>query len=164
MSSQDWSFWRKTSWARPDCISSKHRKYVLNEFITNSSICQNITNLWFHWRHLILIFFIIQVALVILGWCEDSWRERPIRMPGHVKLGNPGEPDPDPKPYLIVSMEMKREDMLKAYDPKKSYWCPDDKGGYAECMLESDDGNKAVVMAGHIVSKFMFHVFNKLPE
>ena len=85
-------------------------------------------------------------------------------MPGHVKLGNPGEPDPDPKPYLIVSMEMKREDMLKAYDPKKSYWCPDDKGGYAECMLESDDGNKAVVMAGHIVSEFMFHVFNRLPD
>ena len=85
-------------------------------------------------------------------------------MPGHVKLGNPGEPDPDPKPYLIVSMEMKREDMLKAYDPKKSYWCPDDKGGYAECMLESDDGNKAVVMAGHIVSRLMFHVFNKLPS
>ena len=84
-------------------------------------------------------------------------------MPGHVKLGNPGEPDPDPKPYLIVSMEMKREDMLKAYDPKKSYWCPDDKGGYAECMLESDDGNKAVVMAGHIVSEFMFSVFIKLP-
>lgn len=84
-------------------------------------------------------------------------------MPGHVKLGNPGEPDPDPKPYLVVSMDMKREDMLRAYDPKKSYWCPDDKGGYAECMLESDDGNKAVVMAGHIVSEFMFHVFNKLP-
>jgi hypothetical protein len=33
-----------------------------------------------------------------------------------------GEPDPDPSPYLVVSMEMKREDMLKPYDSKKSVW------------------------------------------
>ena len=73
-------------------------------------------------------------------------------MPGHVKLGKSGEPDPDPIPYLVVSMEMKREDMLMEYDSKKSYWCPDDKGGYCKCMLENDDGTKAVVMCGHIVS------------
>jgi hypothetical protein len=73
-------------------------------------------------------------------------------MPGHVKLGKAGEPDPDPVPYLVVTMEMKRADMLRAYDSKKSYWCPDDKGGYCECMLETDDGTKAVVMCGHIVS------------
>jgi hypothetical protein len=30
-------------------------------------------------------------------------------MPGHVKLGKSGEPDPDPAPYLVVSMEMKRK-------------------------------------------------------
>jgi len=70
-------------------------------------------------------------------------------MPGHVKLGKGNEPDPDPCPFLVVTLEMKREDMLKPYDPKKSYWCPDGKGGYAECMLESDDGTKAVVMKGH---------------
>jgi len=70
-------------------------------------------------------------------------------MPGHVKLGKSGEPDPDPAPYLIISMEMKRADMLKPYDAKKSYWCPDGKGGYAECMLENDDGAKATVMMGH---------------
>ena len=70
-------------------------------------------------------------------------------MPGHVKLGKPGEPDPDPCPYLVVTLEMKRADMLKPYDPKKSYWCPDGKGGYAESMLDSDDGTKAVVMCGH---------------
>ena len=34
-------------------------------------------------------------------------------MPGHVKLGKAGEADPDPAPYLVVSMEMKREDMKK---------------------------------------------------
>ena len=72
-------------------------------------------------------------------------------MPGHVKLGKAGEPDPDPAPYLVVTLEMKRADMLKPYDPKKSYWCPDGKGGYAECMLESDDGTKGVVMCGHEV-------------
>ena len=73
-------------------------------------------------------------------------------MPGHVKLGKAGEPDPDPAPYLIVSLEMKREDALKPYDPRKSYWVPDGKGGFAEGMLETDDGNKAVVMLGHLVS------------
>lgn len=73
-------------------------------------------------------------------------------MPGHVKLGKSGEPDPDPLPYLLASMEMKRADMLKAYDAKKSYWCPDDKGGFIESLLESDDGTKATVMCGHEVS------------
>ena len=72
-------------------------------------------------------------------------------MPGHIKLGKAGEPDPDPAPYLIVSLEMKRADMLKSYDAKKSYWAPDSKGGYVESMLESDEGGKAVVMVGHEV-------------
>ena len=70
-------------------------------------------------------------------------------MPGHVKAGKAGEADPDPAPYLIVSMEMKREDQMKPYDPKKSYWVPDGKGGYREGLLETDDGTKAVVMCGH---------------
>ncbi|QQP40701.1 Myosin heavy chain 1, partial [Caligus rogercresseyi] len=70
-------------------------------------------------------------------------------MPGHVKLGKPGEPDPDPEPYLIISMEMKREDMLKEYDPKKSVWAPDGNGGFKEGLLVSDEGGKALVMIGH---------------
>ena len=70
-------------------------------------------------------------------------------MPGHVKAGKAGEPDPDPCPYLVVTLEMKREDAMKPYDPKKSYWCPDGKGGYMESMLEDDNGTKAVVMCGH---------------
>ncbi len=73
-------------------------------------------------------------------------------MPGHVKLGKSGEPDPDPAPYLIISMEMKREDMLKPYDPKKSVWVPTDDHGFREGLLESDDGTKAVVMCGHEVN------------
>jgi len=72
-------------------------------------------------------------------------------MPGHVKLGKTGEPDPDPAPYLIISMDMKRADALKPYDPKKSYWAPDGQGGFVECMLQEDDGKKANVMVGHEV-------------
>ena len=73
-------------------------------------------------------------------------------MPGHVKK-NAG-PDEDPTPYLVISLEMKREDAMKPYDSKKSYWCPDGKGNYMECMLESNDGTKAVVTCGHEVSFF----------
>ena len=72
-------------------------------------------------------------------------------MPGHIKLGKSNEPDPDPAPYLIVSMEMKREDQLKPYDSKKSFWVPDGQGGFKEGLLESDDGTKATVMLGHEV-------------
>ena len=70
-------------------------------------------------------------------------------MPGHVKLGKSGEPDPDPEPYLVVTMEMKRDAANIPYDPKKSYYYKDEKGNYAECMLESVDGGKATVMCGH---------------
>ncbi len=73
-------------------------------------------------------------------------------MPGHVKLGKSGEPDPDPSPYLVVTMEMKRADMLKPYDPKKSMWVPDGQGGFKEALLENDDGTKATCMVGHEVN------------
>ena len=72
-------------------------------------------------------------------------------MPGHVKLGKPGEPDPDPEPYLVVTMEMKRDAANIPYDPKKSYYYKNEKGDFAECMLESIDGGKATVMCGHEV-------------
>merc|ERR1711931_335449 len=39
--------------------------------------------------------------------------------------------------------------MLLPYDPKKSYYCPDGKGGFMECLLETDEGGKATVMCGH---------------
>merc|ERR1711981_617891 len=71
------------------------------------------------------------------------------KMPGHIKKADPNEKDPDPLPYLVLSLEMKREDAMKPYDPKKSYWCPDGKGNYMECMLESNEGGKATVMCGH---------------
>ncbi len=81
-------------------------------------------------------------------------------MPGNVKLGHSGEPDPDPVPYLYVSTEMKRADMLKPYDAKKSYWAPDGDGGFVESQLQSDDGKKVVVMIGHEVR---FQIIRQLP-
>ena len=76
-------------------------------------------------------------------------------MPGHVKKGK-GGPDPDPSEYLIVSMDMKREDQMKPYDSKKSFWVPDgtgDKAGFIESILESDDGKTAkVIVKGYEVN------------
>jgi len=40
-------------------------------------------------------------------------------MPGNEKLGAKKEPDPDPTPYLFLTYEMKRADMVKPYDAKK---------------------------------------------
>ena len=74
-------------------------------------------------------------------------------MPGHVKLGNSNEPDPDPLPYLVVSNDMRRADMSKPYDPKKSVWCPLPDGGFCEGMLESEAGGKTTCMVGHEVKK-----------
>jgi hypothetical protein len=42
---------------------------------------------------------------------------------------------PDPAPFLFVSFEMKKEDSLKPYDPKKSVWVPDGEGGYDEALI-----------------------------
>merc|ERR1712079_821246 len=76
-----------------------------------------------------------------------------IIMPGHQKKAKPGEVDPDPLPFLVVTLDMKREFMQKPYDAKKSFWCPDGKGGFAECMLEDDDGTKAKVVVGGFEKK-----------
>ena len=82
-------------------------------------------------------------------------------MPGHVKLGKAGEPDPDPSEYLIVSMDMKREDQLKVYDSKKSFWVPDNKGGFMESILESDDGKVAkVIVKGYEVCNSYFFLIS----
>ncbi len=39
-------------------------------------------------------------------------------MPGHVKRGGTGEPDPDPTPFLYVSFNEKQKDMAKVYAKK----------------------------------------------
>ena len=70
-------------------------------------------------------------------------------MPGHEKKGSSDGQDPDPTPYLFLTFEMKREDMSKAYDAKKSYWVPDGDGGFVEGLLESENGAKVQVSIGH---------------
>jgi len=76
-------------------------------------------------------------------------------MPGHIKLTKTGQQDPDPTEFLVPSIEMKRADQAKPYDPKKSVWIPDPKTeGYREGLLESGDvdddpASKCVVAVGH---------------
>ena len=64
------------------------------------------------------------------------------RMPGHEKKGASQGEDPDPAPYLFLTFQMKREDMTKPYDAKKSFWVPDGEGGFVEGQLESENGAK----------------------
>ena len=78
-------------------------------------------------------------------------------MPGHEKKKKNADGDPDPSEYLIVSMDMKREDQAKPYDTKKSFWVPDGQGGYLESMLESNDGKVAkVIVKGYEVNSILF--------
>merc|ERR1712193_90264 len=74
-------------------------------------------------------------------------------MPGHIKLVK-GAVDPDPTEFLLPSIEMKRADQAKVYDPQKSVWISNPKdGGYREGILESGDfedpASKCVVAVGH---------------
>merc|ERR1712193_269591 len=80
---------------------------------------------------------------------DSNIKRNSENMPGHIKKAKEGEVDPDPLPYLVVTIEMKRADAQIPYDPKKSYYCPDGKHGYMECMLESIEGDKATVMCGY---------------
>ena len=70
-------------------------------------------------------------------------------MPGNEKKGADDGQDPDPAPYLFLTFQMKREDMTKAYDAKKSFWVPDGEGGFVEGMLESENAGKVQVSIGH---------------
>ena len=70
------------------------------------------------------------------------------KMPGHVKKGGKQEADPDPSPWLVVSNETRKEDLLKPYDAKKSVWVPDGEGGFDEAMIESVEGDKVHVKVG----------------
>ena len=66
--------------------------------------------------------------------------------------------------FQYLSIEMKREDMMRPYDPKKSVWVPTETHDFKEGLLESDDGTKAVVMLGHEVScnQTLYFNFNLL--
>merc|ERR1712226_1098906 len=72
-----------------------------------------------------------------------------------------GAVDPDPTDFLWPTMDMKKEDQAKPYDPKASVWIMDAKThGYKEGLLESGDistlgaegadlSAKMVVAVGH---------------
>ncbi|XP_049825625.1 myosin heavy chain, muscle isoform X5 [Aethina tumida] len=49
--------------------------------------------------------------------------------------------DPDPTPYLFVSLEQKRIDQTKPYDAKKSCWVPDDKEGFVLGEIRGTKGD-----------------------
>jgi len=76
-------------------------------------------------------------------------------MPGHIKLVK-GAVDPDPTEFLLPSMDMKKADQAKPYDPKASVWISNPKdGGYREGLLEvgninlEDPAEKCTVAVGH---------------
>merc|ERR1711962_2002442 len=93
-----------------------------------------------------------------------SWVESPLgsqkhlwtaTMPGHIKLVK-GAVDPDPTEFLLPSMDMKKADQAKPYDPKASVWISNPKdGGYREGILEvgninlEDPAEKCTVAVGH---------------
>ena len=77
-------------------------------------------------------------------------------MPGHEKKGASQGEDPDPAPYLFLTFQMKREDMTKPYDAKKSFWVPDGEGGFVEGQLESENGAKVSLNILLILGKMMF--------
>ena len=69
-------------------------------------------------------------------YCRNSSRRSSFNMPGHIKLIK-GAVDPDPTEFLLPSIEMKREDQAKVYEPKKSVWISDPKtNGFKEGLLE----------------------------
>ena len=77
-----------------------------------------------------------------------------VRMPGHIKLSQSGQQDPDPSEYLLPSPDARRADGHKPYDPKASVWIPCPKtGGFREGLLQSgnldDSGAKCVVGVAH---------------
>ncbi|GFU70172.1 myosin heavy chain, muscle [Trichonephila clavipes] len=53
--------------------------------------------------------------------------------------------DPDPSPYLYVSMEQKRKDQTKPYDGKKMVWVADEKEGYLLGLIKETKGDMCTV-------------------
>ncbi|XP_076397235.1 myosin heavy chain isoform X25 [Megachile rotundata] len=53
--------------------------------------------------------------------------------------------DPDPTPYLFVSLEQKRIDQTKPYDAKKACWVPDEKEGYLLGEIKATKGDVVTV-------------------
>eukprot|EP00095_Tigriopus_kingsejongensis_P012356 maker-scaffold198_size266703-snap-gene-1.28 protein:Tk12356 transcript:maker-scaffold198_size266703-snap-gene-1.28-mRNA-1 annotation:"myosin heavy muscle isoform x29" len=83
-----------------------------------------------------LIGIVIQDGLIAT---EDS------TMPGTRIVLKGDEPDPDPSPFLFLSVEHKRKNAEKPYDPKRSCWVPDDDTKFTEGLIEETSGGKVKV-------------------
>lgn len=53
--------------------------------------------------------------------------------------------DPDPTPYLFVSLEQKRIDQTKPYDAKKACWVPDEAEGFLQGEIRGTKGDLVTV-------------------
>ncbi|XP_034240453.1 myosin heavy chain, muscle isoform X2 [Thrips palmi] len=53
--------------------------------------------------------------------------------------------DPDPTPYLFVSLEQKRIDQTKPYDAKKACWVPDEAEGFVQGEIKGTKGDLVTV-------------------
>jgi len=53
--------------------------------------------------------------------------------------------DPDPTPYLFVSLEQKRIDQTKPYDAKKACWVPDEESGFLQGEIRGTKGDLVTV-------------------
>lgn len=53
--------------------------------------------------------------------------------------------DPDPTPYLFVSLEQKRIDQTKPYDAKKACWVPDEADGFVQGEIRGTKGDLVTV-------------------
>ncbi|KAG8276901.1 Belongs to the TRAFAC class myosin-kinesin ATPase super [Homalodisca vitripennis] len=53
--------------------------------------------------------------------------------------------DPDPTPYLFVSLEQKRIDQTKPYDAKKACWVPDEAEGFVQGEIKATKGDLVTV-------------------
>lgn len=57
--------------------------------------------------------------------------------------------DPDPTPYLYVSLEQKRIDQTKPYDAKKACWVPDEAEGFVQGEIKGTKGDiVSVILPG----------------
>uniref|UniRef100_A0AAG5DQM6 Myosin heavy chain n=1 Tax=Anopheles atroparvus TaxID=41427 RepID=A0AAG5DQM6_ANOAO len=53
--------------------------------------------------------------------------------------------DPDPTPFLFISLEQKRIDQSKPYDSKKACWVPEEKEGYVLGEIKATKGELVTV-------------------
>jgi myosin heavy chain, skeletal muscle or cardiac muscle, putative len=56
--------------------------------------------------------------------------------------------DPDPSPFLSISLEQKRKDQSMPYDGKKMVWIPDEKETYLLGNITSTKGDMVTVDVG----------------